>query len=177
MKEICLVFEAFLVFVFPSPDITNCYKLFMESNSIFELSTMHSTPRLTRQMPQHELRPEPDLTLLWNILTSFRCGKTCPRAPGLFVRSLGGENRLMHPLLSDFFKKSRKHMRPNSSFACNKTEATLGLELFFKTTVMWQDQSNENILNECFVNVIMAVERWWTSPEVHYKRYKKLYEK
>lgn len=64
MKEICLVFEAFLVFVFLSPDITNCYKLFMGSNSIFELSTMHSTPRLTRQMPQRELRSEPDLTLL-----------------------------------------------------------------------------------------------------------------
>lgn len=64
MKEICSLFEAFLVFVFLSPDITNYYKLFMGSNSIFELSTMHSTPRLTRQMPQRELRSEPDLTLL-----------------------------------------------------------------------------------------------------------------
>ncbi len=52
----------------------------------------------------------------------------------------------MHPLLSDLLKKSRKHMRPNSSFARNKTAATLGLELFFKTTVMWQDKTNENIL-------------------------------
>lgn len=50
-------------------------------------------------------------------------------------------------------------MRPNSSFARNKTAATLGLELFLKTTVMWQDKANENILNECFVDVIMAVER------------------
>lgn len=109
MKEICLVFEAFPVFVFLSPDITNCYKLFTGSNCIFEPSTMHSTPRLTRQMPQHEPRSEPDLTLLWNILTWFRCGENCPRAPGLSVRSLGGKNRLMHPLLSDSQKKQETY--------------------------------------------------------------------
>lgn len=64
MKEICLVFEAFPVFVFLSPDITNCYKLFTGYNCIFEPSTMHSTSRLTRQMPQREPRREPELTLL-----------------------------------------------------------------------------------------------------------------
>lgn len=47
-------------------------------------------------------------------------------------------------------------MRPNSSLARN---SALRLELFLRTTVMWQDETNERILNEGFVNAIIAVER------------------
>lgn len=154
MKEICLVFEAFLVFVFLSPDITNSYKLFMGSNSIFELSTMHSTFRLTRQMPQRELRSEPDLTLLKH-LNFISVWEDLSQSPWSFCQvTARGKPADASPTFR-FFLKSRKHMRPNSSFARN---SSLRLELFFKT-VMWQDKTNENILNECFVNVIMAVER------------------
>lgn len=64
-------------------------------------------------------------------------------------------------------------MRPNSSLARN---SLLRLKIL-KTTVMWRYETNERILNEGFVNVIIAVEMWWTSPEVLYKRYKDLYEK
>ncbi len=63
MKEICLVFEAFLVFVFPSLTSLTVQAVHGVQQYIRALHyAFHS--RLTRQMPQHELRPEPDLTLL-----------------------------------------------------------------------------------------------------------------
>lgn len=178
MKGICWSLKRWPVFVFLSPDITNCYKLFEGSNCIFEPPLC--IPVLVSHAKCPSVNREPNLTSprLVKHLNLISAWGSCPRALVFLSGHWEGKTSwCILCLLILFHNPPKKAGNISGQTPLLHANGSLGLELFLKTKAMWQDKTGERILNECFVSVIIAVERWRTSAEVHYKRYKELYEK